>query len=156
MIANPLKQPGRAFSDADLDSVAAFAHRRAMTPLRDVPATAAQPAIAAAPVAYTGNTGNSVAVWTGDGATFTLQGLRLARVNRDLAETLGEGSERGFLVLDTGRSWAGLRAGDVLLEVDGRSVRDGAGARIALDNGTDHSAEVIRDGRRRTVSVDVR
>jgi len=114
---------------------------------------AATPAVSASPVAYAGN---NVAVWTGDDATFTLQGLRLARVNTDLAESLGRGSERGFLVLDTGRRWSGLRAGDVLLEVDGRAVRDGTTARIALDDGDDHSAEVIRDGRRRVVSVDVR
>ena len=116
-------------------------------------AVAGPRAVAATPVAYTGN---SVAVWTGDDATFTLQGLRLARVNKDLAESLGAGSERGFLVLDTGTRWSGLRAGDVLLEVDGRPVRDGASARISLDNGDEHSADVIRDGRRRTVSVDVR
>ena len=102
------------------------------------------------------NTGSSVAIWTGDDATFTLQGLRLARVNGDLAENLGRGSEGGFLILDTGHRWSGLRAGDVLLEVDGRPVRDGNTARIALDDGDDHSAEVIREGRRRTVSVDVR
>ena len=110
-------------------------------------------AAVATPVAYAGN---SVAVWSGDDATFSLQGLRLARVNKDLAETLGAGSERGFLVLDTGRGWNGLRAGDVLLEVDGRPVREGSSARIALDTDDDHTAEVIRDGRRRTVSVDVR
>jgi hypothetical protein len=85
-----------------------------------------------------------------------LQGLRLARVNSDLAETLGRGSEQGFLVLDTGRDWSGLRSGDVLLSVDGRTVRDGSSARITLDNGDDHSAEVIRDGRRRLVSIEVR
>ena len=101
------------------------------------------------------STGGSVAVWSGDDATFMLQGLRLARVNNDLAENLGRGSERGFLVLDTGHRWTGLRAGDVLLEVDGRPVRDGTSARIALDSGDDHRAEVIREGQRRTVSVEM-
>jgi S1-C subfamily serine protease len=110
------------------------------------------PAVAAVPVDEAG----SVAEWSGDDATFMLQGLRLARVNDDLAETLGRGSERGFLVLETGRDWSGLRSGDVLLSVDGRPVRDGSSARITLDSGDDHSAEVIRDGRRRQVSIDVR
>ena len=119
------------------------------------PSGAATPAAAAVPVAVADDA-SSVAVWSGDDATFTLQGLRLARVNDDLAENLGRGSENGFLVLDTGRRWSGLRAGDVLLEVDGRPVRDGATARITLDSGDDHSAEVIREGRRRVVSVDVR
>ena len=102
------------------------------------------------------NTGAGVASWTGDETTFTLQGLRLARVNDDLAETLGRGSEQGFLILDAGNRWSGLRAGDVLLEVDGRAVRDGNTARIALDDTVNHSAEVIREGRRRTIAVDVR
>ena len=107
----------------------------------------AEPAIA---------TATSVATWDGDDAAFTLQGLRLARVNDDLAENLGRGSDRGFLILDVGRRWSGLRAGDVLLEVDGRPVRDGASARISLGGGARHTASVIRDGRERTVTVDVR
>ena len=115
--------------------------------------------VAASDVAYAipaVATNGSVAVWDGDDATFTLQGLRLARVNDDLAANLGRGSERGFLILDAGRRWSGLRAGDVLLEVDGRPVRDGSSARISLGAGDDHTAAVIRDGRLRTVSVDVR
>lgn len=122
-----------------------------------VPATrevwSADEAVGVAPVA---NTGGSVAVWTGDDATFMLQGLRLARVNSDLAENLGRGSERGFLILDAGRRWSGLRAGDVLLEVDGRPVRDGDSARISLASSDAHTAAVIRDGERRTVSVEMR
>jgi len=85
-----------------------------------------------------------------------LQGLRLARVNSDLAENLGRGSERGFLILDAGRRWSGLRAGDVLLEVDGRPVRDGDSARISLASSDAHTAAVIREGERRTVSVEMR
>ena len=69
---------------------------------------------AAAPAAST----NSVAMYDGDDATFTLEGLRLARVNDDLAANLGRGSERGFLVLESNNRWRGLRAGDVLLEID--------------------------------------
>ena len=122
-----------------------------------IPATRVAPAaptyVEAGPVE---SAGGSVSVWNGDDATFMLQGLRLARVNNDLAENLGRGSERGFLVLEAGQRWSGLRAGDVLLEVDGRAVRNGASARIALDAGDDHTAEVIREGQRRTVSVDVR
>ena len=99
---------------------------------------------------------NSVAMYDGDDATFTLQGLRLARVNDDLASNLGRGSERGFLVLEPSRRWRGLRAGDVLLEVDGRPVRDGSSALISLGSGDDHTAEVIRDGHQRVVPLDVR
>jgi S1-C subfamily serine protease len=115
--------------------------------------TSAQPTAYAVPAVASGG---SVAVYDGDDATFAIQGLRLARVNDDLAESLGRGSERGFLILDAPRRWSGLRAGDVLLEVDGRAVRDGNSARITLGAGDDHTAEVIRDGRQRVVSVDVR
>jgi hypothetical protein len=44
----------------------------------------------------------------------------------------------------------------VLIEVDGHPVRDGKSARISLDRGDDHTAQVIRDGQKRTVSLDVR
>jgi serine protease Do len=102
------------------------------------------------------STGSSVAVWDGDEATFMLNGLRLARINSDLAENLGRGSERGFLILDASARWSGLRAGDVLIAVDGRPVRDGTSARISLGAGDDHTAQIIREGQKRTVSLDVR
>jgi S1-C subfamily serine protease len=95
-------------------------------------------------------------MYDGDDATFTLQGLRLARVNEDLAANLGRGSERGFLVLEPTSRWGGLRAGDVLLEVDGRPVRDGSSAIISLGTADGHTANVIRDGRQRVVPLDVR
>jgi serine protease Do len=107
---------------------------------------------AAAPAAST----NSVAMYDGDDATFTLEGLRLARVNDDLAANLGRGSERGLLVLESNNRWRGLRAGDVLLEIDGRPVRDGSSALISLGTKDDHTATVIRDGRQRVVQLDVR
>jgi S1-C subfamily serine protease len=82
--------------------------------------------------------------------------LRLARVNDGLADNLGTGSERGLLILDVGRRWSGLRSGDVLLEVDGRPVRNGDSARIQLDDSDRHTAEIIREGRRRQVAIDLR
>jgi hypothetical protein len=44
----------------------------------------------------------------------------------------------------------------VLLEIDGRPVRDGNSALISLGTGNDHSASVIREGRQRVVPLDVR
>jgi len=116
-----------------------------------------EPAMYAAPsTAPLATSSSSVEMYDGDDATFTLQGLRLARVNEDLAANLGRGSERGFLVLEANRRWGGLRAGDVLLEIDGRPVRDGSSALISLGAGNDHSASVIREGRQRVVPLDVR
>jgi S1-C subfamily serine protease len=122
----------------------------AATPNVEVVSSA--PVVTAIPAVSSG----SVAIWSGDDATFTLQGLRLARVNDGLADNLGVGSERGLLILDVDRRWSGLRSGDVLLEVDGRAVRDGEGARIQLSDSANHTAEIIREGRRRQVAVDVR
>ena len=140
------KAAGSAFAElSDADAVAYAPEGRVMPTAK----TVAYAAPAAAP-------SNSVAMYDGDDATFTLQGLRLARVNDDLAENLGRGSERGFLILDASRRWTGLRAGDVLLEVDGRPVRDGNSARIELGTGDDHTAEVLREGRQRVVSLDIR
>jgi C-terminal processing protease CtpA/Prc len=112
-----------------------------------------EPAMYAAPMAAASS---SVAMYDGDDATFTLEGLRLARVNEDLAANLGRGSERGFLVLEPNSRWSGLRAGDVLLDIDGRPVRDGSSALISLGTKSDHTASVIRDGRHRVVPLDVR
>ena len=66
-------------------STAAGGNLVAYTPEADV-VTTAEPALYAAPVA---TPRASVAVFDGDDATFTLQGLRLARVNNDLAANLG-------------------------------------------------------------------
>ena len=133
------------YSDATDGMVPAAAEARVVS--NTEPLAYAAPALAS---------GNSVAMYDGNDATFTLQGLRLARVNDDLASNLGRGSERGFLVLEASRRWGGLRAGDVLLEVDGRPVRDGSSALISLGSGDDHTAEVIRDGHQRVVPLDVR
>jgi len=140
------KAAGSAYTAvSEGDEVAYTPETRALPSAR--PVAYAAPAVASS---------SSLAMYDGDDATFTLQGLRLARVNDDLAENLGRGSERGFLILDASHRWNGLRAGDVLLEVDGRPVRDGNSARIELGTGDDHTAEVIRDGRQRAVSLDMR
>lgn len=141
---------------------AGYGYGYTTTTSEDGPVTVAyapEASVSASPVAYAAPASaasNSVAVWDGDDATFTLQGLRLARVNQDLASNLGRGSDRGFLVLETGRRWSGLRSGDVLIELDGQPVRDGNSARITLGAGDEHTASIIRDGRARVVSVDMR
>jgi membrane-associated protease RseP (regulator of RpoE activity) len=158
----PAPAPARARSGRIASAGATTAYGYATTPDVGYAAVAYTPepvpTISTAGVAYAEPavaTTSRVATWDGDDAAFTLEGLRLARVNADLAENLGRGSERGFLVLDADR-WSGLRAGDVLLEVDGRPVRSGTTARISLGAGSNHTAEVIRDGKQRVVSVDVR
>jgi hypothetical protein len=75
-------------------------------------------------------------VWTGDdGQTFTLSGpargrlgVRIEKLSDDLGQALGVSGDAGVLVLevleDTPAQKAGLRAGDVILEVEGHKVSD--------------------------------
>lgn len=73
-----------------------------------------------------------------------IPGLSVAQVTPDLAEYLGEGSEQGYLVLASSGPWSALRAGDVLLSVDGDSVND---AGITTSN-TAREVVVLRKGKK--------
>jgi predicted metalloprotease with PDZ domain len=87
------------------------------------------------------------------GAAFSVGGVRLSRVDAPLARYLGAGSENGLLVLEVEPRWSGIRAGDVLLSIDGRAVRMGDSSRVALDNGKSQQVELIRDGKRITTAL---
>ena len=80
------------------------------------------------------------------GGVFTINGIRLSPINAKLAEYLGRGSERGLLVLDISERWTGVAAGDVILAVDGKPVRDGDGIDIGIDEARDQCVELLRDG----------
>jgi ElaB/YqjD/DUF883 family membrane-anchored ribosome-binding protein len=89
----------------------------------------------------------------GDRYTLLLPGLRLTKVTPDLAATLGAGSERGLLVLDASDRWGALRAGDVLLAIDGTPVRDGDRASVRFDRSEESRVTVLRKGKRMELSV---
>ena len=88
-----------------------------------------------------------------DGATLVLSGLSLALVDRDFAQQFGEGSENGALVVRTRSEWAPIRTGDVILSVDGRSVRDGDTLDVAFDRRKEQRVEVLRRGKRETLTL---
>lgn len=88
-----------------------------------------------------------------DGATLVLDGLSLASVDRDFAQQFGRGSERGALVVRTRDSWEPLRAGDVILSIDGRSVRDGNSLDVTFDRARDQRIEILRNGRQETITL---
>ena len=88
-----------------------------------------------------------------DGATLTLDGLSLASVDRDFAQMLGKGADRGALVVRTRDSWEPLRAGDVILSIEGRSVRDGNALDVTIDRSRDQRVEILRAGRQQTISI---
>jgi cell division septum initiation protein DivIVA len=88
-----------------------------------------------------------------DGATMTLSGLSLAAVDLDFAQQFGRGSENGALVVRTGRVWEPIRTGDVILSVEGRSVRDGNSLDITFDRRRDQQIEILRNGRKETITL---
>lgn len=88
-----------------------------------------------------------------DGATMVLSGLSLAAVDRDFAQQFGRGSEDGALVVRTRRQWEPIRAGDVILSVDGRSVRDGNSLDISFDRRRELRLEILRNGRKETITL---
>ena len=90
---------------------------------------------------------------SGERYVLTLPGLRLAKVNHDLASYFGPDSDQGLLVLEADRRWGGLRPGDVLLSVNGAAVRSGDRSSISIDLDQDNRLEVLRRGTRRTVKL---
>jgi hypothetical protein len=89
-----------------------------------------------------------------DDAT-SLRGLRVTVVSEELEPYFGEGSARGLLVLEAEESWAPIRAGDVIVRVDGapatlESLRDARESRRATE------VELLRRRRSLIVSLDGR
>ena len=88
-----------------------------------------------------------------DGATISLSGLSLAVVDSDFAQQFGRGSESGALIVRIRGDWDPLKAGDVLLTVDGRSVRDGNGLDVSFDRRRDLRLEVLRNGKKEILTL---
>ena len=101
---------------------------------------------------------SGIVMATGSGQHYVIElpGMQLAKVGADLADYLGDGTEQGLLVLEVDDVWAPLRSGDVVLAVNGRAVRRGDAALIALDTAGANTIEVIRRGRHLTLRVDCR
>ncbi|MDQ6886725.1 MAG: PDZ domain-containing protein [Gemmatimonadota bacterium] len=87
------------------------------------------------------------------GGNLMLDGLRLTSVTGDLASYFGAGSENGLLVLDASRHWKGILPGDVILKVNGKSVREEGHSHISLDTDEDNELELLRKGKKLSVKV---
>jgi S1-C subfamily serine protease len=90
-----------------------------------------------------------------DDAGESVRGLRVTVVSDELEPYFGEGSARGLLVLEADESWAPIRAGDVIVRVDGapatrESLRD------ALDSRRGTEVELLRRRRSIVVTIDGR
>ena len=89
----------------------------------------------------------------GDGM-IGVPGLRLMPVDDDLASYLGRGSERGVLVVEANDRWQGIHEGDVILSIDGHSVRErDGGTRIVFDNDNRSTIEVLRAGKHQRIVI---
>ncbi|HKW49996.1 MAG TPA: PDZ domain-containing protein [Gemmatimonadaceae bacterium] len=94
------------------------------------------------------------------GAALDIAGLRMVPVGTELASYLGKGSERGLLVVAV-PTWAqgAVRAGDVVLAVDGEPVRSDETSdevRIALPRGRDAQLDILRDSVHHSVTLPAR
>jgi S1-C subfamily serine protease len=99
--------------------------------------------------------GRMDATLSGDGGTVAMSGLRMTRVNADLATYFGEGAEGGLLVTSSeGEVWKNLREGDVIVSVNGTPVRQGDRTRISLDSRQRTELEVLRKGKRQKIVID--
>lgn len=90
----------------------------------------------------------------------TRLGVQVQDVGGDMADALELSEERGAFVIDviddTPASRGGVRAGDVILSIDGRAVDDTDDLRQELARSTGVTrVEVSRRGTRRTVEVDL-
>ena len=95
-----------------------------------------------------------------NGAALDIAGLRMVPVGTELATYLGTGSERGLLVIEA-PAWArsAVRAGDVVLSIDGRPVRsdDGSDAvTVALPRFRDAQLDILRDSVHQSVTLPAR
>ncbi|MDQ6829741.1 MAG: PDZ domain-containing protein [Gemmatimonadota bacterium] len=88
---------------------------------------------------------------TTDASAEKIAGMRVSNVTDDLVSYFGEGSDRGLLVLQADTSWDPIRAGDVILRVNGAPVSL-ARLRDALDR-RQSTVELLR--RKRTLKVTV-
>lgn len=89
-------------------------------------------------------------------------GVSIQDLTPDLAEAMGLDTKRGAVVIevepDSPAARAGLRAGDVIVAVDGRHLRGSADLRNRIGLvpvGEKVTIEFLRDGRSRTVTVAV-
>jgi serine protease Do len=97
--------------------------------------------------------GGSTRLRGSQGSTFALGGIRMSVVSDELSSYFGKGSENGLLVLDTNDDWRPLQAGDVILSVNGKAVREGDHTSMTLDSEEATTFVVLRKGSRVTLHV---
>jgi serine protease Do len=89
-------------------------------------------------------------------------GIRLEELNTNLAKGLGLDVHRGILVTEVRKGTpaedAGLQRNDVIVEFDGKSVRDDQRFRLMVGNtpvGSKVPIVVVREGKRKTLEITI-
>jgi PDZ domain len=85
----------------------------------------------------------------------SLRGLRVNTVTSELESYFGEGTAGGLLVLEADESWAPIRAGDVIVRVDGQPATQ-ALLRAARDSRQATEIEILRKKRSLIVAFEGR
>ena len=88
-----------------------------------------------------------------DDSAESLRGLRVTVVSEELEAYFGDGSARGLLVLEADESWAPIRAGDVIVRVDGAPATTES-LQEARDSRGSTEVELLRRRRSIIVSLD--
>lgn len=108
--------------------------------------------------------GQGAFVWKGDGDTFFFGanrqiGVSVSSLTKQLGEYFGAAEGKGLLVssvrADSPAAKAGLRAGDVIVEADGKEVKNNMDLIRALNDKKEGSVTltIIRDRNRQTIQV---
>ena len=105
------------------------------------PLPAPAPVVVAAPVMASGTSSVRIAV----------DGLELTSVSGELAAYIGTQAGSALVVTRASEAWEPMRAGDVVLQVDGRAP-DPTGLRLALEARHHISVLLLRRGRQFTVT----
>ena len=87
--------------------------------------------------------------------TTEIRGLRVSPVSEDLAAYFGEAARSGLLVVETDGSWSPLRAGDIILTVNGAAVDRAQLAKLS-ESRPRTRVQVLRRWRQLTLTLNER
>lgn len=121
-----------------------------------IPRTMRIPNGAVTPIPQVG--GNGAIIWRG--APSRQIGVSISPISRQLGEYFGIADGKGLLVRDvrpdSPAAKAGIKAGDVIVEIDGKQMADGKDLIEAVNEKTEGtiSVTIVRDKNRQTLTVE--
>ena len=127
---------------------------RASRAMRDAERAMAKARTANYAYSYSPDMGYGRGSGRGMGSEMNFGGLRMTPVTPGLASYFGEGSDKGMLVLAAPDQWQPLKAGDVVLTLNGKSVsRSDGGNYLSIDTDQDNSFGILRNKKKMTLIV---